>query len=68
MLQNNNWVIQMNSSSSEALLRELVLIQATSLMLEYQKFRQNENMEALLAALVAQNQNLIAPWRSRQDA
>jgi hypothetical protein len=64
MLQNNNWVIEMNSSSSEALLRELVLIQATSLMLEYQKFRQNENMEALVAALVAQNQNLLSAAQS----
>lgn len=59
MLTSNNWLTQMNVTSSEGLLRELVVIQASSLMMQYQMFRQNENIEALLAAIVAQNQNLL---------
>jgi len=40
-------------------LRELVLIEASRLMMDFQIYRQNEHMEALLAAMVSQNQNLL---------
>ncbi len=59
MLTSNGWLTQMNVTSQEGLLRELVIIQASALMLQHQQFRQMENLEALLAAMVAQNQNLI---------
>jgi len=59
MLTSNSWLAQINVTSTEGLVRELVIIQASSLMLQYQTFRQNEHIEALLAAMVAQNQNLL---------
>jgi hypothetical protein len=59
MLTSNSWLTQMNVTSNEGLLRELVIIQASALMLQHQQFCQMENLEALLAAMVAQNQNLL---------
>lgn len=59
ILLSNDWITSLNTTSSEGLLRELVIIQASSLMLDYQRFRQNEHIEALLAATVTQNQNLL---------
>jgi len=67
MLRSNNWLTQMNVTSSEGLIRELVLIQASSLMMQYQSFRQTEHLEALLAAIVAQNQNLLEVLNFDQD-
>jgi hypothetical protein len=58
-LTSNQWLAEINIASSESLLRELVLIEASRLLLEYQMHRQSEHMEALLAAMVAQNQNML---------
>jgi hypothetical protein len=58
MQTSNGWLAEINIASPEALQRELVLIQASQLMMQYQAFKQNENIEALLATLVAQNEDL----------
>ncbi|NBV28738.1 hypothetical protein EBS02_06950, partial [bacterium] len=58
ILQSNDWLTTLNTTSTEGLLREIALIEASRLMLDYIHFRQNEHIEALLAAMVAQNQNL----------
>jgi hypothetical protein len=60
ILLSNTWLVDLNTTSTEGLLRELVIIEASRLMLDYQRFRQNEHIEALLAASVVQNQNMLA--------
>jgi len=67
ILTSNQWLTQLNSASLEALVRELVIIEASRLMMDYQQYRQNEHMEALLAAMVAQNQNLIEALNFTQN-
>ncbi len=59
MLTSNAWLTEINVASNEALLREIVLIEASRLLMDFQIYRQNEHMEALLAAMVSQNQNLL---------
>ena len=54
----SNWLQKIESTSTEGLLREIALIEASRLFIDYVQLRQNEHMEALLAAMVAQNQNL----------
>lgn len=55
----NRWVVELSSLSNEALLRELVMIQATSLMFQYQHYLQMENIEALEAAILTSNLRIL---------
>lgn len=54
----NNWLAQLESTSTEGLLREIAVIEASRLYLDSVAIKQNEHIEALLATIVAQNQNL----------
>jgi hypothetical protein len=52
MLDTNRWIVELSSLSTEGLLREIALMQATALLFQYQHYRQLENIEALEAALL----------------
>lgn len=56
--KNNNWLVQIESTSTEGLLREIAIIEASRLLIDFVKFKQNEHMEALLSAMIIQNQNI----------
>lgn len=53
--KNKDWYDAVSQSSNEALLRELVHMEAFKLWMDYYRYRQSERMEALLAVSVAQN-------------
>lgn len=52
--KNSDWYDAVSQSSSEALLRELAHMEAYKLWMDYNRYRQSERMEALLAVLVSQ--------------
>ena len=55
--KNPTWYTSVQSSSHEALLRELVEMEAYKMWTDYYRYRQNERMETLLAVMVAQLAN-----------
>lgn len=59
MKDSNRWIVELSSLSTEGLLREIALMQATSLLFQYQQYRQLENIEALEAALLASTLRIL---------
>lgn len=59
MRDSNRWIVELSSLSTEGLLREIALMQATSLLFQYQHYRQLENIEALEAALLASTLRML---------
>ena len=55
----NQWIENIESTSTEGLLREIAIIESTRLFIDYIKLQQSEHTEALLAASLSQNQNLM---------
>jgi hypothetical protein len=52
---NNSWKTNLASLNTEQIQRELALIQASQLYMDYQRYQQMERVEALLAVSVLQN-------------
>ena len=57
---NPNWYAEVGRASTEALLREMVHMEAFRLWVEYLKYRQDEVMVSLLATMVAMNAEMAA--------
>jgi hypothetical protein len=53
--KNQVWYDAVSQSSQEALLRELIHMEAFRLWMDYYRYRQSERMEALLAAMTSQS-------------
>lgn len=53
--KNPDWYKKVDEASTDALLREMVQMEAFKMWMDYQKYLQNERIEALLASLVSSN-------------
>ena len=65
--KNAEWFQEVTKSSGEALLRELVHISAYNNWMEYQRYRQNERIETLLAVSLAQQVTQIRTMNEQME-